>query len=171
MKQPESYVNFEVYEDAKMFCGVTQATLPDLEYITQTVSGAGIGGNVETILPGMMNAMTATLNFRTVTDNAINLTKPYLHNIDLRIAEQLGDTVKGTKSIICDKYVMSVMPKKTSLGSVKPASTGDASGEYSVQVFKGYRDGKLVFDIEPYNYKCQIGNVDYLASVRKALGR
>lgn len=171
MKQPESYINFEVYENAKMFCGVTQATLPNIQFIQQTVSGAGIGGNVETILPGMTEAMNLTLNFRTPTDHAINLCKPVVHNIDLRIAEQVGDTVKGNKSIIADKYVMSVMPKQTNLGNVAPASPADASGEYSVQVLKAYRAGKLVLDIEPYNYKCIIGGVDYLASVRKALGR
>jgi hypothetical protein len=171
MKQPESYINFEVYKDSKMFCGVTKATLPNVQFIQQTVSGAGIGGNVETILPGMTEAMSLTLNFRTVTDNAIDLCQPKLHNIDLRIAEQIGDTVNGTKNIICDKYVMSVMPKQTSLGNVAPASPADASGEYSVQVFKGYKAGKLVFDIEPYNYKCIINGTDYLAAVRKALGR
>ena len=171
MKQPETNVNFEVYENAKMFCGVTQATLPNIQNIVQTISGAGVAGNVETILPGMMEAMSLTLNFRTVTDNAINLCAPKLHNIDLRVAEQVGDTVKLTKDIVANKYVMSVMPKQTNLGNVAPASPSDASGEYSVQVLKAYKAGKIVMDIEPYNYKCIINGVDYLAKVRKALGR
>lgn len=170
MKQPEGYINFDVYENAKQFCGVTQATLPNIQYIVQTISGAGMGGNVEAVLP-MLEAMSLTLNFRTVTDNAINLCRPVIHNIDLRIAEQVGDTVSGQKTQVADKYVMAVMPKNTSLGNVAPASPADASGEYAVHIFKAYKAGKLVMDIEPYNYKCVINGVDYLASVRKALGR
>lgn len=171
MKQPESYINFEVYENAKMFCGVTQATLPNIQFIVQTITGAGIGGNVESVLRGMTEPMNLTLNFRTPTENAINLCKPVPHNIDLRVAEQVGDTVSGNKDVICDKYVMTVVPKQTNLGNVAPASPGDASGEYSVQVLKAYRAGRMVMDIEPYNYKCEIDGVDYLAPVRKALGR
>lgn len=170
MKQPESYINFEVYEDSKRYCGITQATLPDVAFIVQTIQGAGIGGNVEAVIP-MLEAMTATLNFRTPTEQAINLARPVVHNIDLRIAEQVGDTTSGNVGVVADKYAMSVFPKTTKLGNVAPASPADASGEYAVRIFKAYRNGELLMDIEPYNYKCIINGVDYLAPVRKALGR
>ena len=59
-------ISYTVYEDAIEKLGVTEATLPDLEYMSETLSGAGIGGEIEEVLIGMMSAMTTTLNFRNV---------------------------------------------------------------------------------------------------------
>ena len=134
-KQPEAYIDFEVYEDAKNFIGISQATLPDITFLTQTITGAGISGNVEAVLTGMVEAMSLTLNFRSATDAAVSLMAPKRHNIDLRVAEQNWDTSKIAKTISADKYVMVVIPTTTKPGSVAPASAADSSGEYSVYYY------------------------------------
>lgn len=170
-KQPEAYIDFEVYEDSINLCGVAEATLPDIKFLTQTISGAGIGGNIEAVLIGMVDAMTLSLKFRSATDAAINLLAPKKHNIDLRIAEQIWDTVAAEKLMQADKFVMVVVPKSTTMGSVAPASAADVSGEYSTYYYAGYKDGKILWEIDPFNYICNIGGVDYLADVRAALGK
>ena len=170
-KQPEAYIDFEVYEDSKNFIGISQATLPDITFLTQTITGAGISGNVEAVLTGMVDAMSMTLNFRSATDAAVSLMAPKRHNIDLRVAEQNWDTSKIAKTVSADKYVMVVIPKSTKPGTVAPASAADASGEYSVYYYAGYRDGKKLWEIDPWNYICNINGVDYMADIRKALGK
>jgi len=119
----------------------------------------------------MVDAMSLTLNFRSATDAAVSLMAPKRHNIDLRVAEQNWDTSKIAKTISADKYVMVVIPKSTKPGSVAPASAADASGEYSVYYYAGYKDGKKLWEIDPWNYICNIGGVDYMKDVRKALGK
>ncbi len=171
MKQPEAYINFEVYEDGVNFCGMSSATLPDIAFLTQQVSGPGIAGNVDAVLTGMMEAMNLTLNFRNATDAATKLASPQRHNIDLRVAEQHWDTEKVIKGVSADKYIMVAIPKKTSPGSVAPASAADANGEYAVYYYAGYRDGKKLWEIDPWNYICIINGVDYMKDVRKALGK
>ena len=52
-KQPEAYIDFEVYEDSKNFIGISKATLPNINFLTQTITGSGISGNVEAVLIGM----------------------------------------------------------------------------------------------------------------------
>ena len=42
----QSIINFKVYEDSVEYVGMAQATLPDLTALTQSISGAGIAGNV-----------------------------------------------------------------------------------------------------------------------------
>ena len=37
--------------------------------------------------------------------------------------------------------------------------------------FAGYRDGNQLWEIDPWNYICKIGDKDYMADVRKALGK
>ena len=43
----QAVINFACYEDAKDFLGLASVTLPDVDFIVTTVSGAGIAGNVE----------------------------------------------------------------------------------------------------------------------------
>lgn len=170
-KQPEAYIDFEVYEDSINLLGVAKATMPNIAFLTQPITGAGITGNVEAVLIGMVEAMTLTLNFRSVTDAAVSLMSPQRHNIDLRVAEQYWDTTAVAKEVQADKYVMVVVPKNTSPGTVAPASAADTSGEYSVYYYAGYKAGKTLWEIDPFNQVCNVGGVDYLADVRKALGK
>ena len=169
--QPEAYIDFEVYEDANNFVGVAQATLPDINFLTQQITGAGISGNIEAVLIGMIDAMTLQLQFRSATDAAVSLMKPIKHNIDLRVAEQYWDTTKAAKEVKADKYVMAIMPKNFDPGNVAPASAADTSGSYSVYYYAAYKDGKKLWEIDPWNYICNIGGVDYMKDVRKALGK
>ena len=171
MNQPEAYIDFEVYEDSVNYLGVSQVTLPDINFLTQTITGAGIGGNVEAVLIGMVDAMTLGLQFRGVTDAAVSLLKPIKHNIDLRAAEQQWDTVNAARRIQTDKFVLSIMPKSLKGGAIAPASPADVSGEYSVYYYAGYKDGKQLWEIDPFNYICNVGGVDYMQEVRKALGK
>ncbi len=169
--QPEAYIDFEVYENAINFVGVAKATLPNINFLTQQITGAGIAGNIEAVLTGMVDAMSLLLQFRSATDAAISLLKPIKHNIDLRVAEQYWNTVSSAKTVQADKYVMTVMPKSFSPGTVAPASAADTSGEYSVYYYAGYKEGKKLWEIDPWNYICNIGGIDYMQDVRKALGK
>lgn len=43
----QSTINWAVYEDNTEYAGMAQATLPNLTALTQSISGAGIAGNVD----------------------------------------------------------------------------------------------------------------------------
>jgi len=68
-KQPEAYIDFEVYEGKTNYMGIARATLPNINYLTQQITGAGIAGNVEAVLTGMVDAMSLTLEFRSAFGN------------------------------------------------------------------------------------------------------
>lgn len=170
-KQPEAYIDFEVYEDSVNLVGVAKITPPDIEFLTASITGAGIGGSVEAVLIGMVNTMTASMTFRSVTDAATKLMPPQKHQLDLRIAEQYWDTVGVEKKVWADKLIMVVIPKKTSIGEVAPASAANVSGEYTTYYYAGYKDGEQLWEIDPFNQKFVVNGVDYLADVRKALGK
>ncbi len=171
MKQPEAYIDFEVYEDGKNLVGVAQVTLPEISFMTASITGAGVSGTVETPLAGMMEAMTMTMNFRSVTDAATSLTAPRKHNIDLRAVGQYWNTSLVDKELWADKHIMVVFPKKLAPGSIAPATASDASGEFSVYYLASYKNGAKVTEIDPFNQICVINGVDYLADVRRALGK
>ena len=170
-KQPEAYIDFETYEGKTNFIGIAKATHPNINFLTQTITGAGISGNIEAVLIGMVDAMTLGLEFRSATDAAVKLLQPKKHNLEMRVAEQYWNTTKQRKEVVADKYVYVIMPKNFTPGAVAPASAADASGEYSVYYYAAYKDGKQLWEIDPWNYKCVINGVDYMADVRKALGK
>lgn len=171
MKIDETVIGFAVYEDATEHVGIAEVTLPEISSITEEISGAGMGGKVESVILGAIEAMTTTLNFRTVTRNAVKLHEPRQHNIDLRAAQQQKDTVKGTTEVVRVKHILVLTPKKLNPGKVATASAAEVSGEYATTYFATYIDGKKVLEIDPLNYIYFVNNKDWLADVRKALGK
>ena len=167
----QSTINFSVYEDGAEYLGLASVTLPNLAAIVQTISGAGIAGNLEAPIIGHYDAMTLSLNFRTTTEQSVRLSEPRRHDIDLRSAQQIEDPVSGDLNVQSVKHIMVVVPKTYTGGTLAPASPTNGSGEYAVRYWATYIDGKKVLEIDPFNYIAYIDGVDYLAAVRQALGK
>ena len=167
----ESVINFAVYEDSVEYVGMAGVTLPNLAAIVQTLSGAGIAGNVEVPVLGHYDVMSLGLNFRTTTEHSVRLSEPRRHNIDLRMAQQIEDTVAGEVKVQSIKHVLVVVPKTDTGGTIAPAAPTNGSGEYSVRYWATYIDGAKVREIDPLNFICEVNGVDYLADVRKAIGK
>lgn len=167
----QSVINFAVYEDSVEYIGMAKVTQPDLTSLTQSISGAGIAGNVEAVILGHYDAMSLGLSFRTTSEAQIRLSEPRRHNIDLRVAQQIEDPVSGEVKVQNIKHVYVVIPKSDKGGSVAPASPTDGSGEYAVRYWATYIDGKRIREIDPLNFICYVNGTDYLAPVRKALGK
>ena len=167
----ESVINFAVYEDSVEYVGMAGVTLPNLAAIVQTLSGAGIAGNVEVPVLGHYDVMSLTLNFRTTTEHSVRLSEPRRHNIDMRMAQQIEDTVAGEVKVQSIKHVLVVVPKTDTGGTIAPAAPTNGSGEYSVRYWATYIDGSKVREVDPLNFICEVNGVDYLADVRKAIGK
>lgn len=66
---PEKIVNYNVYDDTNKLVAVTgEVTLPNLEPLTETVSGAGILGEYDSVSIGHFGPMSIELQFRALTD-------------------------------------------------------------------------------------------------------
>jgi hypothetical protein len=167
---PEMLINFRVYNDAENMLGVADVTLPTIAAITQTVSGAGIAGEVDQPVMGHYGSMTTSINFRTVTRSIIELSATTTHNIEVRGSIQVEDAGGGGIKSVPLRVAMTVVPKSTDLGSVAMGSTMDASGEYEVRRIKVWYDGTAVREIDKFNYIDKTGDTDILDSVREHLG-
>lgn len=167
----ETVIGFAVYEDATEYLGISEVTLPEISNVVEEIQGAGIGGKYESVILGAIEAMSLTLNFRTVTNNAIKLHEPRLHSIDLRAAQQEKDTTAGTTNVVQVKHILVVTPKKLNPGKVATAAAAEVSGEYAVSYYATYIEGKKKLEIDPLNYIYYVNGTDYLEAVRKALGK
>jgi len=167
----EAVINFHVYENATEYYGMAEVGLPEISSIVNAVQGAGISGTYESVVLGHVEAMTLTLNFRTLLRDAYKLMEPRNHQLDLRVAQQDEDTVAGRGVVTAFKHVFVCKPKKLNPGAVKPAAPADASGEYGVTYWATFINGLKTLEIDILNFIFFVNGVDYLAQVRAALGK
>lgn len=167
----QSVINFACYENSVEFLGLVEASLPDVSMLTQTVSGAGIAGNIETPIMGHVDTMTLGLSFQTTCDAAVKLNEPRLHTIDLRAPQQVEDPTAGTIKTQEVKHIFVLVPTTFKGGKVAPASPTDGSGEYAVRYWAIYIDGVKKQEVDPMNNIFYVNGTDYLAGVRAALGK
>lgn len=170
-KVDETIVNFAVYEDGTEHYGMAEITLPEVSHITEEIKGAGMNGNYNAAVLGHVEAMTLTMNFRTVTRASYRLLAPVDHQLDLRVAQQARDSALKKVIVPKIKHIFVVRPTKMNPGKVAPASVADVSGEYSVSYWATYIDGAKQLEIDLFNFIYFVDGVDYLADVRKALGK
>ncbi len=169
-KIPERLINYRVYREGNDLIGTANVTLPSIEAMTDTVSGAGIAGEVETPVLGHFGSTTVTLQFRTVDGDMTTLAAQKAHALDIRGSQQVYDASLGEYKTVPVKLVLRGIPKTLNLGSFEPGSTTDSEVELEVTYLKLDIDGKTKLELDKMNYIFKVGETDFLASVRKDLG-
>lgn len=165
---PEKLINFRAYLEGDNLLGVADVELPKLEAMSDTVTGAGIAGEVDSPVIGHYASMSATINFRTINDDVGKLSAPKAHLLDFRGSQQVYDA--GTYKTVAVRVTMSAIPKVTTLGTFKVGATTETGQEFEVVYLKVYVAGKERVEIDKLNYKAVFDGVDYLAGVRADLG-
>ncbi|WP_047394363.1 phage major tail tube protein [Cetobacterium sp. ZOR0034] len=169
---PEKIINFQCFVDGStVLAGMVDATLPDIQFMTESIEGAGIAGVIESITLGHTDAMSMSLNFRTQTDQNLSFTAPKCYALELRGA--LQETDPSTKQIAVVPVTIAVRawPKKVGLGKMAVAKTTDTNNEFTVDFIKVTRKGKTHIEIDKLNMKHIVDGTDYLAEVRAAMGK
>jgi P2 family phage contractile tail tube protein len=167
---PERLIGFRVYDDANDLLGIATVDLPELEAMSDTVSGAGIAGEVESPVLGHYGSMTTTFTWRTIEKAAIKLSQPKAHAVEVRGSQQVYDAANGSYNTVAVRCSMRITPKTTGLGTFETGATTDTEQEFEVLYMKLYVAGKAVAEIDKFNYIAKFGDEDSLKSVRSDLG-
>ena len=167
---PERLINFRVYNDSNDLLGIATVDLPEIAAMSDTVSGAGIAGEVESPVLGHFASMTTTFTWRTIESSAMTLCQQKAHAVEIRGSQQVYDGTSGTYSTVPVRASMRIVPKTVSLGSFEPGSTTDTEQEFEVLYLKLFVNNKEMIEIDKYNYVAKFGTEDALAGVRSDLG-
>lgn len=167
---PERLISFRVYNDSNDLLGIATVDLPEIEAMSDTVSGAGIAGEVESPVLGHYSSMTTTFTWRTIEKAAMKLSVQKAHAVEVRGSQQVYDAANGEYKTVAVRASMRIVPKTVTLGSFEPGSTTDTEQEFEVLYLKMYVDGKDVLEIDKFNYIAKFGDTDILSSVRADLG-
>lgn len=167
---PERLIGFRVYNSNNDLLGIATVDLPELEAMTDTVSGAGIAGEVDSPVLGHYASMTTTFTWRTIEKAAMALSRQASHSVDVRGSQQVYDAANGEYSTVPVRAAMKITPKNTTLGTFETGATTDTEQEFEVLYLKLFVNNKAVVEIDKFNYIAKFGDKDSLASVRADLG-
>lgn len=147
---------------------VTEATLPEIEFLSESLDGAGFGGSID--LPSnRVGPMSLTCNWRTVTKAAVALSAPTAQSWELRGSietESDSGEGSGTEKL---RAIVVTKPSKYTPGKLAPNATMDAAAEFSVLYYKLELAGEVLAEIDVLNRVCIVLGVDYAAATRDDL--
>ncbi|MDR3280940.1 MAG: phage major tail tube protein [Synergistaceae bacterium] len=169
---PTQNINFTIYgSQSQELIGVAEGTLPNFEAMTETISGAGLAGEIDVPVLGHFGSMTVELNWRTMTEAAAELNQQKSHQLDMRASIEVYDEKTGNIRTVPMKVVVISVPKSLNLGNLNVGAGSDSSSELEVVYIKIWYDGKEVIELDKFNYIYRVNGVDYLESVRRDLGK
>ena len=167
---PERLINYMVYDEANVLLGCANVELPKFEAMTDTISGAGIAGELDTPTLGHFGPMGLNITWRTITSPAVGLLAPTERLLTIRGSQQYYDSAKGVTLPQAVKVATKVKPKVLDLGSFEPGASTDSGSEFEVSYIKIWINNVPRIELDKYNFKFIVDGIDYLAKVRSDLG-
>ncbi|MEK0431305.1 MAG: hypothetical protein RL139_1109, partial [Gemmatimonadota bacterium] len=165
---PEKLVNYSVYGGVGsiIFMGLADVELPKFESVTDTIRGAGVGGEYESPVIGHFKAMSVKLKWRAVTSAALGLLAPTHHVLDIRQSVQVQDPMLGALATEAWRVEVRGPSKMLGLGKLEPGKPTDAECEISVAKIIVSKAGVPIVEFDPFNMVYKVNGFDHLRSVR-----
>lgn len=166
---PELIHDFNMYNSGNKIIGMTgEVALPEFEAMTETISGPGILGEIETGIPGRFGSMEQEIPFRVIDEDyfkLIDTSKPV--ELTLRGAIQYTVATTGAIDHMGMRVVVRGRPKKISIGTVKQGGAMDSKIALELSYILIEMDGKKRVELDKMNSVFKINGKDMLAKVRK----
>lgn len=168
---PQAIIAYNAYTFGNRLIGITgEVELPDIEFMSDTISGAGIGGEVDISIPGIAGAMEMEVPFTSLTGNMLDIfKKDEVSELTLRGSEQAEDTADYKLYKVPVKVSMRGLVKKIKLGKTAPGTKMESSITLALQYIKIDVDGTNQFEFDPLNMVCVINGEDVMEEVRRQI--
>ena len=125
-------------------------TLPELKWKTDTMTGAGIGGDIDVPLYGLAEAMSCQIDLRSVSTHKIEA------RFNRNVMKSDGSVIKaGTK------VFMTGFSAGLSAGSVQRGSAMEGNASLSVYRYRWVEDGQELFLVDQVSQKVKVKGRDY----------
>lgn len=168
---PSALINAKVYNAGKVLMGQADCELGDFEYMTESLTGLGLAGEIDMPVIGHFKSLTLKLTWNTVCPEAMELMEPKTHQLQIYASIQNWEADDGTfKPVPCRVNCLAT-PKKGGVGKFQVAKKMEPASEFELTFLKMSVNGKEVLEIDKINMKCSINGTDYLADVRSQLGQ
>ena len=164
---PEVISDFNVYEDGTKLIGVSgEVELPTLESMKETISGAGIAGEYETVIPGHFSPISMDIPFEMLSVPVVKLYSKGSVSLTLRGSQQCRDVATGTVEHKKLRVVVTGTPTALKFGKV--AKTKKTASGVTVQVlrYELYIADEEAIVLDKKAYVFRVFGEDMLAPIR-----
>lgn len=168
-KTDEILTNFTAWEDGVNWIGAVDVELPSFEALSESIRGAGIAGEYDSVIKGHFGSQKLKLNWRTVTPESAKLNDPTVHALDFRGNQQIFDPLNG----YIDQAVVvktRCVPLNYTPGKFAVASATETANEFEVHYIKIIVDDKELIEFDKFNFVYKVNGKDVMATVRANLG-
>ena len=123
---PEQTIAFRIYHDGTDQIGVATIDLPELSYMTESLSGAGIAGEIDSPTLGMTESMTLKMSFNSVYPEIYNMLDWTRSNLfECYAAVQMSDPATSMRTSVPLRVNVVGRAKSFPLGSLEPGKLAD----------------------------------------------
>lgn len=171
MSRPEQTIAFRAYFQGTDLLGVATIEMPQIQFLTETISGSGVAGEYESPALGMTQSMSVKLSWISQTRNFYRLldaTLPPL--LELRASVQKEDEATGIRKAVPLLVTLLAHTKSSPLGSLETGKKHGNETEMEVLRLQVELDDEEMLLIDKLRYIHRVRGRDMLADVREHLG-
>lgn len=169
-KIPDKINNFNVYADtadaANKILGVTdEVTLPNFEYMSETLNLAGFAGEIDSPTAGQLSSATMEIPFSNMSKEGMAIAAADNKKIILRSAQEFIDSTTRMKEYKNRTITVIGMTKAFNMGSLKKGGYGNPSVTKEITYYKDEIDGEVVTEVDKVNGVCRINGQDAVSGI------
>jgi P2 family phage contractile tail tube protein len=153
----------------KRILDTTSVKRPSIETLTETISGAGIAGELDIPTTGQIGAMEYEISYNRTNKDAVRLFGQGIKHLEVRWVTDVLDSETGKINLCSNKEIIKAIPKKFDLGSVENNAANEATVALEITYYKYIQNGETLIEIDKLNNVIIINGVDYTKEIRKAL--
>lgn len=168
MKIPQVVNRYNLYRKGTKLVGLTgEVELPAVTMVTDTLEGAGTGGNMDIPVIGLTENIDIQIPFMSLTKDLFSLANPgEAEDLTLRGAIQGTDPATGKISYTSIAISMRGTVKEITPGTVKAGGKMESSVTMTLSYYKIALDGETVLEIDKLNNVFVVNGDDVLKEVR-----
>lgn len=170
-RRSEQSVAYRIYHQGKDLLGVATIELPQLQYMTETLSGSGIAGEIENPTMALTQSMTCKLSFISITPevfNSLDWTKTALY--ECYEALQVSDDATSVRSTIPYRINFLGRTKNFPFGSLEQGKKHGNEVEMELTRLEVLLDRQEKLLIDKLNFIHRVNGTDLLQTVRSQIG-
>lgn len=167
MRLSNKTIAYNVYAGKYQVPDTTEVELPSVEMLTDTISGAGILGELDLPTFGQIGSMTCTVSFRASNEKTVDMLRT--NSLEVRWVSDSIDTSNASATTVANKAFMKVKLKNFEEGKIANGSAQDGSYEYEVLSYRRIIDGAEILNIDKLNNVYKINGIDQIHDITKNL--
>lgn len=165
---PQVINRFNIYQTGKKLIGISgEVTLPGVTSLTDSLEGAGVGGNLDLPVIGLIDSMEMEIPFMSLITDVFTLMDPTeTPDLTLNGAIQGTDPGTGKPGYLSLSIAVRGICKEFTPGNVKAGAKMESSVKLELLYYKIVLDGKTMLEIDKLNSVYVVNGHDVIAEVR-----